>query len=176
MSGERPHSRACGIRKNPHGPECHTNCPTCHGTTPAPPNPDTDGGRWIVDGGDGCTTEFDTEAEAVAYADACIQDWCDESWMEEVDNIFVARLTHRSQRHVVAVQGEVSDEEWERVTHGGSGFSEWWDYTIEPLAATPAPVTPPTPPETVPVPRAEDAYERSAQRRAVDPSRRSSAT
>ncbi len=95
------------------------------------------GERWIVDGGDGCTTEFDTEAEAVAYADACIQDWCDEGWMEEVDNIFVARLTHRSQRQVVAVQGEVSDEEWERVTHGGSGYSEWWEYTIEPVGSTP---------------------------------------
>ena len=95
------------------------------------------GERWIVDCGDGCTTEFDTEAEAVAYADACIQDWCDEGWMEEVDNIFVARLTHRSQRHVVAVQDEVSEEEWGRVTHGGSGFSEWWEYTIEPLGSTP---------------------------------------
>lgn len=109
------------------------------------------GERWIVDGGDGCTTEFDTEAEAVAYADACIQDWCDEGWMEEVDNIFVARLTHRSQRQVVAVQGEVSDEEWERVTHGGSGYYEWWEYTIEPVGSTPqAPTV-----DSVPVPRAE---------------------
>lgn len=32
MSGDRrPHSRACGIRNHEHGPECHTNCPTCHG-------------------------------------------------------------------------------------------------------------------------------------------------
>ena len=114
------------------------------------------GERWIVDCGDGCTTEFDTEAEAVAYADACIQDWCDDGWMEEVDNIFVARLTHRSQRHVVAVQDEVSEEEWGRVTHGGSGFSEWWEYTIEPLGSTPqaptvdsVPVTPSPVPDLV---------------------------
>ena len=26
-----PHSRACGWRAHPHGPECSTNCPTCHG-------------------------------------------------------------------------------------------------------------------------------------------------
>jgi len=26
-----PHSRACGIKKHEHGPECHSNCPTCHG-------------------------------------------------------------------------------------------------------------------------------------------------
>ncbi len=114
------------------------------------------GERWIVDGGDGCTTEFDTEAEAVAYADACIQDWCDEGWMEEVDNIFVARLTHRSQRQVVAVQGEVSDEEWERVTHGGSGYSEWWEYTIEPVGSTPqAPTVDSVPATPSPVPDSE---------------------
>ena len=27
----RPHSRACGIRNHEHGPDCHPNCPTCHG-------------------------------------------------------------------------------------------------------------------------------------------------
>jgi hypothetical protein len=26
-----PHSRACGFRLHEHGPECHTNCPTCGG-------------------------------------------------------------------------------------------------------------------------------------------------
>lgn len=29
-----PHSRACGIRKHDHGPECSTNCPTCGGMYP----------------------------------------------------------------------------------------------------------------------------------------------
>ena len=28
---ERPHSRACGATKHPHGTACSTNCPTCHG-------------------------------------------------------------------------------------------------------------------------------------------------
>jgi hypothetical protein len=28
---EGPHSRACGWRNHPHGPDCHGNCPTCHG-------------------------------------------------------------------------------------------------------------------------------------------------
>lgn len=28
---EAPHSRACGYVKHDHGPDCHTNCPTCHG-------------------------------------------------------------------------------------------------------------------------------------------------
>lgn len=28
---EAPHSRACGLIRHPHGPNCHTNCPTCHG-------------------------------------------------------------------------------------------------------------------------------------------------
>jgi len=28
---EGPHSRACGISNHPHGPQCHSNCPTCHG-------------------------------------------------------------------------------------------------------------------------------------------------
>ena len=27
----RPHSRACGIRRHDHGPECSSNCPTCGG-------------------------------------------------------------------------------------------------------------------------------------------------
>jgi hypothetical protein len=27
----RPHSRACGIHRHPHGNECSENCPTCHG-------------------------------------------------------------------------------------------------------------------------------------------------
>jgi hypothetical protein len=26
---QRPHSRACGIRNHPHGPECSPDCPTC---------------------------------------------------------------------------------------------------------------------------------------------------
>ncbi len=28
---QRPHSRACGITRHDHGPDCHSNCPTCHG-------------------------------------------------------------------------------------------------------------------------------------------------
>lgn len=28
---DRPHSRACGIRKHGHGPDCSSNCPTCGG-------------------------------------------------------------------------------------------------------------------------------------------------
>jgi hypothetical protein len=31
VEDQRPHSRACGWRNHPHGPECSTNCPTCHG-------------------------------------------------------------------------------------------------------------------------------------------------
>lgn len=27
----RPHSRACGIQRHPHGPQCARDCPTCHG-------------------------------------------------------------------------------------------------------------------------------------------------
>ena len=27
----RPHSRACGIFKHEHGPDCNSNCPTCGG-------------------------------------------------------------------------------------------------------------------------------------------------
>jgi len=26
---KRPHSRACGLWEHPHGPRCHSNCPTC---------------------------------------------------------------------------------------------------------------------------------------------------
>ena len=36
-----PHSRACGWRAHPHGPECSTNCPTCHGGPMPDPSPDT---------------------------------------------------------------------------------------------------------------------------------------
>jgi hypothetical protein len=25
----RPHSRACGVRRHDHGPECSIDCPTC---------------------------------------------------------------------------------------------------------------------------------------------------
>lgn len=117
-----------------------------NGTPPAAPevtDPPSDGGRWIVDGGDGCTTEFATEAEAVAYADAAIQDWCDDGWMEEVDNIFVARLTHRSVRHILGNRADMTDDAWNELTHGGSEYDEWWDYAIEPItAARPAPSTP----------------------------------
>lgn len=28
---DRPHSRACGIARHPHGADCHHNCPTCAG-------------------------------------------------------------------------------------------------------------------------------------------------
>lgn len=28
---EGPHSRACGWRQHEHGPDCHSNCPTCGG-------------------------------------------------------------------------------------------------------------------------------------------------
>lgn len=28
---ELPHSRACGVSKHDHGPDCHSNCPTCGG-------------------------------------------------------------------------------------------------------------------------------------------------
>lgn len=29
--GGLPHSRACGMLEHPHGPACHSNCPTCGG-------------------------------------------------------------------------------------------------------------------------------------------------
>lgn len=32
----RPHSRACGGRAHPHGADCHSNCPTCHGADEDP--------------------------------------------------------------------------------------------------------------------------------------------
>jgi len=32
----RPHSRACGIRKHDHGPDCHSNCPSCGGVAQPP--------------------------------------------------------------------------------------------------------------------------------------------
>ena len=28
---EPPHSQACGVLDHGHGPDCHSNCPTCHG-------------------------------------------------------------------------------------------------------------------------------------------------
>lgn len=31
VPSEGPHSRACGIRRHDHGPDCHSNCPTCGG-------------------------------------------------------------------------------------------------------------------------------------------------
>lgn len=31
LAPNAPHSRACGIRKHDHGPDCHENCPTCGG-------------------------------------------------------------------------------------------------------------------------------------------------
>ena len=35
LEQQEPHSRACGYRAHPHGPECHSNCPTCGGPIPA---------------------------------------------------------------------------------------------------------------------------------------------
>lgn len=32
----RPHSRACGPLEHPHGPRCHSNCPTCGGKPASP--------------------------------------------------------------------------------------------------------------------------------------------
>lgn len=32
----RPHSRACGIRQHPHGPQCARDCPTCVGLSHGP--------------------------------------------------------------------------------------------------------------------------------------------
>ena len=31
LADDRPHSRACGIRRHEHGVDCHANCPTCAG-------------------------------------------------------------------------------------------------------------------------------------------------
>lgn len=37
ISDQRPHSRACGMHAHDHGPDCHTNCPTCQGNPIAVP-------------------------------------------------------------------------------------------------------------------------------------------
>lgn len=42
MTGQGPHSRACGVRRHEHGPDCHRNCPTCGGRGDAPPKALTD--------------------------------------------------------------------------------------------------------------------------------------
>jgi hypothetical protein len=44
----RPHSRACGAWKHPHGTACSTNCPTCHGKPEPYPSGVDDGSAPTV--------------------------------------------------------------------------------------------------------------------------------
>ena len=118
-----PHSRACGWRAHPHGPECSTNCPTCHGGPMPDPSPDTPnvcptcddtglvaplGGRGS-DGPDPCP--HCTPAAGSPSPDVAADDWMVELTSSDPEPETYGTL-------VVDVDGGV----WERTDKEGTRF------------------------------------------------------
>lgn len=70
---------------------------------------------------------------AVADAEGRIDDCLDDTWSEDVDQILVARVTHRAVRTVVGRRADMTPEAWTTLTGGRTDVDEWWIYSIEPV-------------------------------------------
>lgn len=70
---------------------------------------------------------------AVADAEGRIDDCLDDTWSEEVDEILVARVTHRAVRNVMGRRADMTPEAWTELTGGRTDVDEWWSYSLEPV-------------------------------------------
>ena len=68
---------------------------------------------------------------AVADAEGRIDDCLDDTWSEEVDGIFGARVTHRAVRTVLGRRADMTPEAWTELTGGRTDVDEWWAYSLE---------------------------------------------
>jgi hypothetical protein len=88
---------------------------------------------FIVMGTDLGDEEHTTLDEALADAESRIDDCLDDTWSEDVDQILVARVTHRAVRTVVGRRADMTPEAWTTLTGGRTDVDEWWIYSIEPV-------------------------------------------
>ena len=91
---------------------------------------------YIVMGTDLGDEEHTTLDEALADAESRIDDCLDDTWSEDVDQILVARVTHRAVRTVVGRRADMAPEAWTALTGGRTDVDEWWIYSIEPVDPT----------------------------------------
>lgn len=70
---------------------------------------------------------------AVADAEGRIDDCLDDTWSDEVDEILVARVTHRAVRTVMGRRADMTPEAWTELTGGRTDVDEWWSYSLEPV-------------------------------------------
>lgn len=91
---------------------------------------------YIVMGTDLGGEEHTTLDEALADAESRIDDCLDDTWSEDVDQILVARVTHRAVRTVVGRRADMAPEAWTALTGGRTDVDEWWIYSIEPVDPT----------------------------------------
>ena len=85
---------------------------------------------------------------AVADAEGRIGDCLDDTWSEEVDEILVARVTHRAVRTVMGRRSDMAPEAWAELTGGRTDVDEWWSYSLEPVDQ-PVEADPPAAPAAV---------------------------
>ena len=53
-----------------------------------------------------------------------------------VDEILVARVTHRAVRTVMGRRSDMAPEAWAELTGGRTDVDEWWSYALEPVDPT----------------------------------------
>jgi hypothetical protein len=70
---------------------------------------------------------------AVADAEGRIDDCLDDTWSDEVDEVLVARVTHRAVRTVMGRRADMTPEAWAELTDGRTDVNEWWSYSLEPV-------------------------------------------
>lgn len=76
-------------------------------------------GRRFVD-------HFETEKQALEYAEECILSYLDDGWNEDVVHIAVGKITHRPKKCNVIERPDILDED--NYAEDGTYWPEEWDY------------------------------------------------
>lgn len=82
---------------------------------------------------EGCAHEFATEKDALDAAAEAISGCCDGTWSDEVDNIFVARVTHRATRTNVVLDADLGEERENNGKYYPEGCDTYCDYEMLPV-------------------------------------------
>ena len=74
---------------------------------------------------------YDSQEEALKYAQVVIDDYCDGEWMEEVENVMVGQVTHQAQAFNIVTKEMLDDEGCYNGRYYGGGYDHWCQYRPE---------------------------------------------
>ncbi len=89
--------------------------------------------EWFCLDNCGDMQEFDSEQEALEYAEELIFNYGEDGWSDDVQGIVVGKVTHRTRQTNVVTRDMLDDEGEYNGKHYPSGFDIYCDYEMRPV-------------------------------------------